>query len=149
MTRVGGENTRIVHVNNTKLFTEWSACASTLVAKEDNEMAKWEDRETLSAEKCQEYNEGELCRVLAGLSQYYSVVPGVCSVDECVIDVEKSSKVVKIPPRSFPVHIREQVKAEVEKMLKAGVIERSDSEWSSPVVPIRKKDGSIIAYRFP
>ncbi len=31
------------------------------------------------------------------------------------------------------------MKVELDKLLAAGIIERSNSQWSSPVVPVRKK----------
>ncbi len=50
---------------------------------------------------------------------------------------------VNLPPRQVPVGIRDEVEREIEKMLKSGVIVKSDAEWVSPVVPVRKKDGSL------
>lgn len=44
----------------------------------------------------------------------------------------------RIPERLLP-----KLKDEVEDMLSLGVIERSCSEWSSPVVLVPKKDGTI------
>jgi hypothetical protein len=57
---------------------------------------------------------------------------------------------IRQPPRRLPLGKREVVKQEVEKMLKKGVIEPSNSAWSSPVVLVTKKDQSIrfcIDYR--
>ncbi len=42
------------------------------------------------------------------------------------------------------------IEEEVTKMLQAGVIHASDSPWSSPIVLVKKKDGTIrfcIDYR--
>ncbi len=39
-----------------------------------------------------------------------------------------------------------EVLAEVQKMRQAGVIKPSTSEWSFPIVPVRKKDGICIDY---
>ena len=50
---------------------------------------------------------------------------------------------IKQPARRIPMHMRSTVDEEVKKMLKKGVIESSSSPWSSPVVLVRKKDGSI------
>ena len=35
------------------------------------------------------------------------------------------------------------VKAEINDMLKSGVIEESHSEWSAPIVIVKKKDGTL------
>lgn len=49
---------------------------------------------------------------------------------------------IKQAPRRQPMGKRESEKEEVERMLTKGIIEPSNSEWSSPVVLITKKDGS-------
>ncbi len=38
---------------------------------------------------------------------------------------------------------RQEIQADVDKMLAANVIRPSTSPWSSPVVMIREKDGSV------
>lgn len=54
---------------------------------------------------------------------------------------------VPIKQRYYPVSpkIQEAIYAEVDKMLEAGIIEPSKSEWSTPIVMIKKPNGS---YRF-
>ena len=46
-------------------------------------------------------------------------------------------------PRHLPISQREVEREEIEKMLSSGVIEPSESPWASPIVLVRKKDGSI------
>ena len=48
---------------------------------------------------------------------------------------------IKQPPRRVPIHKRAIVEQEVAKMLHKGVIEISDSPWSSPIVLVTKKGG--------
>ena len=49
---------------------------------------------------------------------------------------------IRQPPRRQPYGKREVERTEVEKMLKKGIIEPSNSPWSSPIVLVSKKDGS-------
>ena len=46
------------------------------------------------------------------------------------------------PPRRMPFSVRQEVCKQLEEMQKNGVIQPSNSPWVSPVVLIRKKDGS-------
>ena len=49
---------------------------------------------------------------------------------------------IKQRARRIPIHQREVAEQEVEKMLKEDIIEPSHSPWASPIVLVRKKDGS-------
>ena len=53
------------------------------------------------------------------------------------------SRPIKHAPRRMGPHQNEIVSQELDKMLKSGVVTPSDSPWSSPVVLVRKKDGTI------
>ena len=46
-------------------------------------------------------------------------------------------------PRRVPHAVREEVERQVEQMLDAGVICPSNSPWSSPLVLVKKRDGSL------
>ena len=49
----------------------------------------------------------------------------------------------KVVARRMPFAVRQEVAKQLQKMQESGVIEPSDSPWSSPVVLVRKKDGSL------
>lgn len=53
------------------------------------------------------------------------------------------SKPISHPPRRYSRAECEIISKEVGEMLEAGVIEPSNGPWSSPVVLVKKKDGSI------
>ena len=57
---------------------------------------------------------------------------------------------IKQHVRRPPFHLRDEAEKEVKKMLDNDIIETSESPWASPVVLVRKKDGSLrycIDYR--
>ena len=52
------------------------------------------------------------------------------------------SSAKKQPPRRMPFAVCQQVAKQLKNMQKNGVIRPSCSPWSSPVIMVRKKDGS-------
>jgi len=48
----------------------------------------------------------------------------------------------KQPARRMPFAVRQEVATQLKKMQKNGVIQPSKSPWASPVVLVRKRDGS-------
>ena len=74
---------------------------------------------------------------------------GCTGTVEHVIDVEGAAP-IKQRYRRFPAPLRKEVRAETDKLLRQGIIEPSVSAWSSPLVPVRKKNGKLrlcIDYR--
>jgi hypothetical protein len=53
-----------------------------------------------------------------------------------------NAKPIRQPPRSIPLAKRDEVNGLIAEMQRNGVIEPSASPWSSPVVLVKKKDGS-------
>lgn len=54
-----------------------------------------------------------------------------------------TAPVVRLPPYRLPHAYRDMVKKELDDMLQGGIIEHSSSGWSSPMVIVKKKDGSL------
>ena len=50
---------------------------------------------------------------------------------------------IKQAPRRLPIAKREIVEKEIKKMLEHDVIQESSSPWASPIVLVKKKDGSV------
>ena len=50
---------------------------------------------------------------------------------------------IKQSPRRLPIHQRREVKQLVEEMEQGNVIQPSQSPWASPIVLVRKKDGTV------
>ena len=49
---------------------------------------------------------------------------------------------IRSPPYSLPYAMKENLKKEIKDMLSLGIIRRSNSPFSSPIVIVQKKDGS-------
>ncbi|KAK7113985.1 hypothetical protein V1264_000125 [Littorina saxatilis] len=76
-------------------------------------------------------------------------IPGKCVIEECEFKLT-SQEPVHVKQYKLPFSQVEIVKKEVNDMLKLGVIEPSISPYNSPIVLVKKKDGSIrfcIDYR--
>ena len=57
--------------------------------------------------------------------------------------VTSTERPIKQAVRRPPFHLRDEADKAVDKMLQDGVIEPSHSPWASPVVLVRKKDGTL------
>ena len=55
----------------------------------------------------------------------------------------EGDKPVAYRPRRVPIGMKETVEEEIAKMLKDKIIKDSDSPWASPIVLVKKKDGTI------
>ena len=91
------------------------------------------------------------------MSQRKQIIDLVCDYQDVFADEQESlgrtstirhkidtgaAKPIKQAPRRLPQAKREIIEAEIDRMLKQGIIEPSTSSWSFPVVLVKKKDGS-------
>jgi transposase InsO family protein len=56
--------------------------------------------------------------------------------------IETTASPIRQAPRRIPMHQVEMVEEEMKKMMDSGVIRPSKSPWASPVVIVKKKDGT-------
>lgn len=70
------------------------------------------------------------------------IVAGNCDILTHVINLKDSSPIKQVP-RRIPIQMRNEVNKIIEEMKDQGVIEESQSPWTSPVVLVKKKDGTI------
>ena len=83
--------------------------------------------------------------IISMLTQYLKVIqdtPGKTTWIEHTI-VTTDSSPVRLPPYRLPYAYREPVKAEIDSMLEHGIIEPSNSEWSAPIVIVKKRDDTL------
>ena len=72
----------------------------------------------------------------------FQTLPGLTTLAEHRIQTEGGVP-VRLPPYRIPQVFREAVHSELKEMLDHGIIERSTSDWASPMVTVKKKDGSL------
>ena len=68
--------------------------------------------------------------------------PGLVAVGEHEVRLKPNSKPIRQAPYRMNPEKAKVVKGEVEYMLKNNLIEPSDSQWSSPVVVVKKENGT-------
>ena len=74
---------------------------------------------------------------------------GLAGVTPHVIQITENTAIWQ-KPRTFSDHVNKEIDRQCQELEMMDIIERCHSEWSSPVVPVRKSDGSLrlcIDYR--
>ena len=91
---------------------------------------------------CDGYNEKEMEEVLGEFEDVFSEVPG--STERVIMSIDTGeSEPIRQAPYSVPLGIREKVREELLNLEHCGIIERCDSCWASPLVPVKKSDGGL------
>ena len=85
------------------------------------------------------------------IEEYSGIFTGIGRTNLVEHKIElKQDKVVNIKPYPIPYAYRDEVRAMLSEMQDEGIIEQSYSEWCSPLLVLKKKDGSLrlaIDYR--
>ena len=143
---------RIFHVNMLKQWhmpvaTAYLMTVTSLEVDEDDDVPVWDNTTTndnqFTLEK--QLSPSQRKDLTQLLNEYHVVmrtIPGRTSVIEHSIDTGSATP-IRSPSYRIPHAYREAINKEIREMLEAGLIEPSLSNWSSPTVPITKKDGSL------
>ena len=153
------KKTRQFHVNMLKKWTTPTNVMNVMVAQEAEDDDEGELQlymldtelvgETVINANLSPQQNDELQQLLGEVTATLSNTPGLTDMAEHTIPTGDTRPIHQHPYR-VPMAWQGQVRQEIQSMLKLGVIEPSDSPWASPIVPVKKKDGTIrlcIDYR--
>ncbi len=136
--KIGKEkHSKVVHVNCLKEYRERAAIGRLDVVVEEQS----EESSVLSG-VCDGYKEEDIRVLLSEYDDVFSDVPGNTERVTMTINTGDSQP-IRQTPYSVPLGIREKVREELVTLDECGIIERCDSNWASPLVPVRKPDGGI------
>ena len=91
-----------------------------------------------------------LKKLLQKYKDVFSDVPGRTNLIEHQIQLQPDTRPIKQQPYRVNPIKAEKISTEIQDMLNMGIISESTSPWSSPIILIPKKDGSVrftIDYR--
>ena len=143
--------TKVTHINNLKTYkplptpNPLQVQAACLVAEENSEMSKVLDNgPSLVGGPCLGYSQGEMDQLLQEHEDVFSTTPGEAQVRPFVIKPQEDATASSRPPYQVPIHLREEVNAQIDQLINQNIIEPSNSiDWCAPIVPVRKPDKSI------
>ena len=157
-----GSKTKTFHANLLKLYVEREqeeteveevvASAEPLIAPA--EMNNEEDlldlgdvchKETIHdvkyGKKLEDVRKDEISELAKDFSHLFDPRPGDTNVVEHPVKLTSSTPVCS-KPYKIPYKAREELKKDIDEMLELGVIRESDSPYASPIVIVKKPDGS-------
>ena len=82
-----------------------------------------------------------MCKLLYQYRDVFTEKLGTASLVEHKIEMLEDRPIMCKSYR-IPYNLRESLRDDVEKMIEMGVIKKSDSPYSSPIVIVQKKDGT-------
>ena len=133
---------RVLHVDMLKLWhTVDNRVLRIIVATEDSQDTHLQN----PADPQPALNKHQAAQLAALLQSYKDVImdtPGLTTALEHTIDTKDASPIRTAQYRLAPAW-KEQLREEISALRAAGILEPSLSPWSSPILPVRKKEGGI------
>ena len=113
--------------------------------KETMELANCHQKETVKdvklGIKLTKTQQKEMMDTLARYPEVFSDIPGKTDMIEHKIELTDNNP-VRSRPYLLPYALRENLKREIEDMISFGIIRESNSPFASPIVIVKKKDGT-------
>ena len=92
----------------------------------------------LSAEQ-----QGQLLTILNKYQDRFTEKTGLCTLVEHEIELKPDFRVKEFAAYRIPFAYRPEVERQIQDMLQQGIIKPSTSRMASPLVLVKKKDGSL------
>lgn len=127
-----------------KWESQSTGCFAATEVDEEEEFPDWKGSEVVQPTIGSQLSGSERDELVGILEEFRDVLqgrPGQTDVTEHSINTV--SNPIRLPPYRIPHAYREEVSKELQEMEDSGIIEPSCSEWASPIVVAKKKDGSI------
>ena len=140
---------RVFHVNKLKKFQ--LRCPEQLVGIAEDvtsesfeeDLPLWDDGSDGKPAIGEQLTDAQRSEISSILTTFHDVLqprPGRTTLAEHHIRTKEDNPV---KPYCLPHAYQEQVHQELQEMLDTGIIEKSTSEWGSPIVLVKKKDGTL------
>ncbi len=141
---VGAQNkskSKVVHVNLLKEFKQGSHVFAVVAVHDDSHVISNSISSSISPELSLDHH-SEMSSLLSSYTSVFSDTPGCTQTTSHSISVTCDTP-VWTPSYTIPAQVEKAFQTSIEELLALGIIEPSQSRWSSPPIPIIKKDGSI------
>ena len=142
---------RVFHVNMLRKWntpTQLSMWTDEGDPDEHDELPLWgrkgeaEDAHPQISDQLDQGQQTELLSLLKAYSDVLSSEPGRTTLAQHAIETG-DARPIRQPPYRLAHAYCELVKTELQEMQESGLIEPSTSEWASPIVLVKKKDGTL------
>lgn len=152
-----GTRTSLFHVNLLKKYQERPsvpqptkeasvACLADDTEHDDLPCVPFQQKESAAdvniSEALSTKQRTQIARILHTYENVFTDIPGRTHLTQCKLNVATDTP-VNIRPYPLPFATKEAVQQEIRDMLKQGIIEPSESPYQSPIVVVKKKDGTI------
>ena len=129
-------------MNNLKLWHHEQVIVQRIVVATDDLPECVSEKLVLKGEELSVCRQEELDAVLTWFESVFSDDPGSTGTVTHNISTTTETPIHSHLYRLWPKW-RDQVKNELDSLLRSGIIKESTSPWASPIVPVRKSDGSL------
>src|SRR5688572_23959433 len=154
---MGDDSRKIIHANKIrKYITRAMSCG--LIVEEDEDFGSvvelmtkndlQDEKNSLNLDPDQIKHltltqQKQLLEVLNKYSDRFSEKPGLCTLVEHEIELKPEFREKEFMAYRIPLIYRAEVERQIKEMLQANIIKPSSSRMASPLVIVKKKDGSL------